>query len=67
MYSMFVDQMSSFDNSGNVRGEGPKSPGNVSALPDNMLFNGGNSKYFVQQLIRETGWQSGVPMNMWVI
>lgn len=66
MYSMFVAQPS-FDNSGNIRGEGPKSPASASALPDNMLFNGGNSSYFVQQLIRETGWQSGAPMNMWVI
>lgn len=61
-------QQSALEHSGNVRTSGPKPP--MLAIPDKqpiserqqLAFQG-----FIQQLVRDTGWQPGAPTNLWLV
>lgn len=64
----FFMQQSALEHSGNVRTSGPKPP--MLAIPDKqpiserqqLAFQG-----FIQQLVRDTGWQPGAPTNLWLV
>ncbi|MBI5926472.1 MAG: hypothetical protein HY836_12855 [Aquabacterium sp.] len=61
-------QQTAIEHSGNVRTSGPKPP--MLAIPDRqpiserqqLAFQG-----FIQQLVRDTGWQPGAPTNLWLV
>jgi hypothetical protein len=61
-------QQTALEHSGNLRTSGPKPP--MLAIPDRqpiserqqLAFQG-----FIQQLVRDTGWQPGAPTNLWLV
>lgn len=65
---IFLQQLT-VQHTGNVRTEGPTPP--MMAAPDRPAVDAGRAQQsfdpFLKQIIAETGWKGGAPMNFWIV